>query len=58
MGRIVGLLVLGLVLVIIGFASAAQFWLAIVGLVVFVAAGFVGAMHPSMNPVGKSERQT
>ena len=51
MARIVGLLVLGLVLVMVGFAGAALFWLGIVGLVVFVATGFVAAIHPSVDPV-------
>ena len=51
MGRIVGLLVVGLVLVMVGFASAALFWLGIVGLVLFVATGFVAAMHPTLYPV-------
>ena len=50
MGRIVGLLVVGLVLATVGFASAALFWLGIVGLVLFVAAGFVAAMHPALDP--------
>ena len=45
------MLVLGLVLVMIGFSSAALFWLGIVGLVLFVATGFVGAMHPTVHPV-------
>ena len=51
MARIVGLLVLGLVLVMVGFAGVALFWLGIVGLVVFVATGFVAAIHPSVDPV-------
>lgn len=50
MGRIVGLLVVGLVLVMVGFSSAALFWLGIVGLVLFVATGFVAAMHPTVDP--------
>jgi hypothetical protein len=49
--RIVGLLVEGLTLAMVGFASAALFWLGVVGLVVFVGTGFVAAMHPAMNPV-------
>lgn len=51
MGRIVGLLVVGLVLAMVGFSSAALFWLGIVGLVLFVATGFAGAMHSSMHTV-------
>jgi len=51
MGRIVGLLVVGLVLVMVGFSSAALFWLGIVGLMLFVATGFIGAMHPTVHPV-------
>jgi len=51
MGRIVGLLVLGLALAMVGFASSALSWLGIVGLVVFVAAGFVGAINATVHPV-------
>jgi hypothetical protein len=51
MGRIVGLLVLGLALAMVGFASSALFWLGMVGLVMFVATGFVGAMHPTLHPI-------
>jgi len=35
----------------VGFASSALSWLGIVGLVMFVAAGFVGAMHPTLHPI-------
>ena len=51
MGRIVGLLVSGLVLAMVGFSSAALSWLGIVGLVLFVATGFAGAMHPTVDPL-------
>jgi protein-S-isoprenylcysteine O-methyltransferase Ste14 len=50
-GRIVGLLVVGLVLVSVGISSQAPFWLGIVGLVLFVATGFVAVMHPTVDPV-------
>jgi hypothetical protein len=33
------------------FASSALFWLGIVGLVMFVATGFVGATHPTVHPI-------
>lgn len=45
MGLIVALLVVWLVLVVIGFAVKALFWLAIVGIVLFVATGVVGAIR-------------
>jgi hypothetical protein len=45
MGLILGLLVLWLVLVVVGFAIKALFWLAIVGLVLFVVTGVFGAMR-------------
>lgn len=45
MGLILGLLVLWLVLVVIGFAIKAFLWLAIVGLVLFVATGVFGAIQ-------------
>jgi hypothetical protein len=44
-GLIVALLVVWLVLVVIGFAVKALFWLAIVGIVLFVATGVVGAIR-------------
>ena len=45
MGLILGLLVLWLVLVVIGFTIKALLWLAIVGLVLFVVTGVVGALR-------------
>jgi hypothetical protein len=51
MGRIVGLLVVGLVVVSVGLSSEAPFWLGIVGLVLFVATGFVAATRPTVDPV-------
>jgi hypothetical protein len=45
MGLILGLLVLWLVLVVVGFAIKALLWLAIVGLVLFVVTGVFGAMR-------------
>jgi hypothetical protein len=45
MGLILGLLVLWLVLVIIGFTIKALLWLAIVGLVLFVVTGVFGAIR-------------
>jgi hypothetical protein len=45
MGLILGLLVLWLVLVVVGFAVKALFWLAIVGLVLFLATGVLGALR-------------
>jgi hypothetical protein len=45
MGLILGLLVLWLVLVIIGFTIKALLWLAIVGLVLFVVTGLFGAIR-------------
>jgi uncharacterized membrane protein (Fun14 family) len=45
MGLIIGLLVLWLVLVIVGFTIKALLWLAIVGLVLFVATGVFGAIR-------------
>lgn len=49
MGRIVGLLVLGLTLVMVGFNIAALSWLGIVGLVLFVATGFFGAVNATVH---------
>jgi hypothetical protein len=43
MGHIVGLLLWWLVVVIIGFNVSGLFWLAITGLVLFVATGVFGA---------------
>jgi uncharacterized membrane protein (Fun14 family) len=45
MGLIIGLLVLWVVLAVIGFAVKSLFWLAIVGIVLFVATGVFGAMR-------------
>lgn len=45
MGLIVGLLVLWLVLVVVGFTVKALLWLAIVGIVLFLATGFFGAIR-------------
>jgi len=45
MGLILGLLVLWVVLVIIGFAVKTLLWLAIVGIVLFVATGVFGAIR-------------
>jgi hypothetical protein len=45
MGLIIGLLVLWVALVIIGFTIKALLWLAIVGLVLFVATGVFGAIR-------------
>ena len=51
MGRIVGLLVLGLALAMGGFNNSALFWLGIVGLMVFVATSFVGAINATVHPI-------
>lgn len=45
MGLILGLLVLWLVLVVVGFAFKALLWLAIVGIALFVATGVLGALR-------------
>jgi hypothetical protein len=45
MGLIIGLLVLWLVLIVIGFTIKALLWLAIVGLVFFVATAVFGAFR-------------
>ncbi len=45
MGLIVALLVLWVVLVVLGFLVKSLFWLAIVGLVFFVATAIFGAMR-------------
>lgn len=45
MGLILGLLVLWLVLVVVGFAVKTLLWLAIVGLVLFVITGVFGALR-------------
>ncbi|MDQ2788548.1 MAG: hypothetical protein M3Y73_02115 [Actinomycetota bacterium] len=45
MGLILGLLVLWVVLVVVGFAIKALLWLAIVGLILFVATAVFGAIR-------------
>jgi vacuolar-type H+-ATPase subunit I/STV1 len=45
MGLIVGLLVLWLIVAIIGFTVKSLVWLAIIGIVLFVATGIVGAVR-------------
>jgi hypothetical protein len=45
MGLILGLLVLWLVLVIVGFAVKTLLWLAIVGLVLFAVTSVIGAIR-------------
>jgi hypothetical protein len=45
MGLIVGLLVLWVVLAVVGFAFKSLLWLAIVGIVLFIATGVFGAMR-------------
>jgi hypothetical protein len=45
MGLIIALLVIWLALVIVGFAVKALLWLAIVGIVLFVATGIFGAIR-------------
>ena len=45
MGLIIGLLVLWLVLAVLGFVIKSLFWLAIVGIVLFIATGVWGAMR-------------
>ncbi|MCW0212142.1 MAG: hypothetical protein OJJ54_02195 [Pseudonocardia sp.] len=44
MGLIVALLVIWLVVVVIGFVVKSLFWLAIVGIVLFLATGAYGAI--------------
>ena len=44
-GLIIGLLVLWVVLAVIGFVVKSLFWLAIVGIILFVATGIFGAMR-------------
>jgi hypothetical protein len=52
MGLIIGLLVLWLILAAVGFAVKSLLWLAIVGLVLFVATGvFGGIRHRSRGRV-------
>jgi len=45
MGLILGLLVLWLVLVVVGFAVKTLLWLAIVGIVLFLATGVLAAIR-------------
>jgi hypothetical protein len=45
MGLIIGLLLLWLVLVIIGFVVKALFWLAMIGIALFVVTGIFGALR-------------
>ena len=45
MGLIVALLVLWVVLAMIGFVVKSLFWLAIIGIVLFIATGVFGAMR-------------
>jgi hypothetical protein len=45
MGLIVALLVLWVVLAVIGFVVKSLFWLAVVGIILFVVTGVFGAMR-------------
>jgi hypothetical protein len=45
MGLIIGLLVLWLIIAIVGFTVKSLLWLAVVGIVLFVATGIVGAVR-------------
>ncbi|MEK6439531.1 hypothetical protein [Pseudonocardia sp. T1-2H] len=45
MGLIVGLLVLWLIVAVIGFTVKSLLWLAVIGIVLFVATGIVGAVR-------------
>lgn len=45
MGLIVGLLVLWLIVAVIGFTVKSLLWLAIIGIVLFVATGIFGAVR-------------
>jgi hypothetical protein len=45
MGLIVGMLVLWLIVAIIGFTVKSLLWLAVIGIVLFVATGIVGAVR-------------
>jgi hypothetical protein len=44
-GLIIGLLVLWLIFAIVGFVVKSLFWLAILGIVLFVATGIFGAVR-------------
>ncbi len=45
MSLIIGLLLLWLVLVVVGFTVKALFWLAIIGIALFLATGVLGAIR-------------
>ncbi|MEN3298355.1 hypothetical protein [Pseudonocardia sp.] len=45
MGLIIGLLVLWLIVAVIGFTVKSLLWLAVIGIVLFVATGIVGAVR-------------
>lgn len=45
MGLIIGLLVLWLVLAVLGFVVKSLFWLAIVGIVLFIGTAIMGAVR-------------
>jgi hypothetical protein len=45
MGLIIALLVLWLVLAVVGFVVKSLFWLAVLGIVLFVATGVFGAVR-------------
>ncbi|MBV9312188.1 MAG: hypothetical protein JO100_00325 [Pseudonocardia sp.] len=45
MGLIIGLLVLWVVLAVVGFAVKSLFWLAIVGIVLFLVTGLFGGLR-------------
>ena len=45
MGLIIALLVVWVVLAVIGFAVKSLFWLAIVGIILFIATGIFGAVR-------------
>lgn len=55
MGIIVGILVIWLVLAVIGFVVKSLFWLAIVGIVLFIATAAYGAIKGkfSGNQIGR-----
>ncbi|HET9257545.1 MAG TPA: hypothetical protein VFO16_20410 [Pseudonocardiaceae bacterium] len=45
MGLVIGLLILWLVLVVVGFAVKALLWLAVLGIVLFLATSVVGVIR-------------
>jgi hypothetical protein len=49
MGLIIALLVLWLLLVVAGFVIKTLFWLAIIGIVLFIATGIYGAIRGRRN---------